>query len=140
MPQQPETPKPKPRRPADWASLPPSGGPLHAVDGVLGVTRIRPVSLVRTGNISERPEPARDTPLRSATPRTPERANHDAEHLNQVARVLDLAQEVLGSEDAALAWLRAPNVRLAGETPHSVMVSPTGLAQVLRLLKLSAAP
>ena len=148
MPQQPETPKrpgvlpsapsapdapefiahtnAKPRRSTDWGSLAPSGGPLHAVDAVQSVTRIRPVTLMRTGNVSERRYP--DPP----PPPTP--ANRDAEHLSQVAQVLERAQEAFGSEEAALAWFRAPHAELAGQAPRTVMATAAGLAQVLRLL------
>ena len=122
----------KPRRTTDWTSLPPSGGPLHAVDGIQGVSRVRPVTLLRTGHISERRYPAPPPPGHDAP-------NRDAEHLNQVAQVLAQAQSTLGSEEAALAWLRSPQTALAGATPLSMMGSDAGLAQVLRALSAAGA-
>lgn len=150
MPQQPETPKrppgtppgassspspdppafqteqaARPRRTTDWGSLAPSGGPLHGVDAVLGVTRVRPVTLMRTGTVSER---------RAPDPPPPAPATSEAEHLSQVAQVLERAQEVLGSEEAALAWFRSAHPGLAGQAPRTVMGTAAGLAQVWRLL------
>ena len=136
MPQKPDSPRvppeftagqeAKPRRVTDWGSLPLSGGPLHAVDAVLNVSRIRPVTLTRTTPLGERHG--------HPPSHHPEATNHDAEHLRQVAQVLERAQQRWGSEQAALAWLRAPHTALSGATPLSLMVTDGGLAQVLHLL------
>ena len=55
-------------------------------------------------------------------------------HLNQVAHVIEMAQLVLGSEAAALTWLKAPHLALGGLAPMNVMSTDAGAAQVLRLL------
>ena len=130
QPARPKTPTSKPTSPKpapDWGSLPVSGGSLGALDPISGVSRVRPVSLMRTGTVSERRS--------SAPPPSPSPApGHDAAHLNQVAHVIEMAQLVLGSEAAALTWLKAPHVALGGLAPMNVMASDAGAAQVLRLL------
>ena len=141
MPQKPDPPKPppepapehKPRRTTDWGSLPVSGGPVHAVEPVLSVTRIRPVMLTLTTTASERRAPA--PPPSASTP-----PNRDAEHLTQVAQLLQRAQQLLGSEQAALVWLKTPHTGLAGAAPMAMMNTAAEIAQVLQLLNRHVNP
>jgi len=132
MPPKPAPPKPgaatppAPKPAPDWGSLPVSGGSLNALDAVSGVSRVRPVSLMRTNTVSER----RSAP---PPPRSPAPVPEEA-HLHQVAHVLEMAQLVLGSEAAALAWLKAPHLALGGLAPMKVMSTDAGAAQVLGLL------
>ena len=141
MPQKPDSPKPppepapehKPRRTTDWGSLPISGGPLHAVEPVFSVTRIRPVMLTRTTTGSERRAPA-PPPYPSTPP------NRDAEHLTEVAQLLERAQQLLGSEHAALVWFKTPHTGLAGAAPMAMMNTAAEIAQVLQLLNRHVNP
>lgn len=43
-----------------------------------------------------------------------------ADHPEQIARILQLALAVFGSEERALKWLRAPKAQLDGQTPLDV--------------------
>lgn len=118
---------PKRRRPAtDWVSLARSGGPVHAVDPVLNVGPVRPIILAHTAPVG--------APRGRTPPPRHDDAQDEAEHLQHLAVVLAHAQQVLGSETAALAWLRAPHPALDQETPQSLLATDAGMARVLRLL------
>lgn len=125
----PPGPRKRPRSATDWVSLARSGGPVHAVDPVLHVAPVRPVILARTA--PEAPPRGRPPhPLRDD-------AQDEAEHLQHLAVVLAHAQQVLGSEPAALAWLRAPHPALGQEAPQTLLGTDAGMARVLQLLDQS---
>jgi putative toxin-antitoxin system antitoxin component (TIGR02293 family) len=54
----------------------------------------------------------------------------ESDRLYRVAHVLMLASDVLGSLDAARAWLQAPNQALGGESPVSLLDTEIGERQV----------
>jgi putative toxin-antitoxin system antitoxin component (TIGR02293 family) len=88
---------------------------------------------MRTNTVSERRNAASPPPPPPPSPPFTTPAQEEV-HLNQVAHVLETAQLVLGSEAAALTWLKAPHLALGGLAPMNVMSTDTGAAQVLRLL------
>ena len=129
MPESPDPPEfeaSKPRRAVDWNSLPRGGGSVNAVDSISGVSHVLPRVLQRMHSGGARqgqtaPQEEADEPS-------------EAEHLSQLADVLDQSQQRLGSEEAALQWLRTPHPALDGSTPMSMLRSGTGLALVLQAL------
>ncbi len=58
----------------------------------------------------------------------------ESDRVLRLLRVLALAEEVYGSRERALAWLRKEHPRLAGRTPVSLLPTDTGSRMVEELL------
>lgn len=59
-----------------------------------------------------------------------------ADHPERIARILQLALAVFGSEEKALKWLRAPKEQLDGRTPLDVAAQgSSGAETVVQMLK-----
>jgi putative toxin-antitoxin system antitoxin component (TIGR02293 family) len=57
-----------------------------------------------------------------------------SDRLFRIARIAALAGSVLGSDEAALAWLRRPQVGLGGHVPIELLTTSVGTQEVERLL------
>lgn len=139
MPRPPDSPEPdaEPKTPVrrittDWASLGQTGGSLNGVEPVLSVNRIRPVTLARTNNLNPHQVPRQKPEDKSS--------QIEAEHLDHLARVLERAAQVLGSDDAVLAWLKTPHPQLAGNAPGNLLRTDAGLTLVLDVLDDAKTP
>ena len=101
-----------------------SGGVLRDVRERLGLT-IADVSQVL--GASER------TVIRKEQQRSPLSAT-ESDRAYRLARIADLATELIGDEEKAKAWLRTPNTYLGGETPVAMLDSEVGTDYVVRSL------
>ena len=59
----------------------------------------------------------------------------ESERVYRILRLVNLASEVLGSEDDARDWMKEPNTSLAGKTPLDVARTEPGAPIVTRLLE-----
>ena len=57
-----------------------------------------------------------------------------AEVTLSVMRVVSKAQEIFGSQEKAVIWLKRPNTVLEGQTPLSLLSSRFGAEEVMDLL------
>lgn len=53
-------------------------------------------------------------------------SHEETDRVVRVARILSLAQDVFGSREKALGWLRDPDDRLGDRTPLQMLVTETG--------------
>ncbi len=58
----------------------------------------------------------------------------ESDRAYRLARVADLAIEMIGDENKATAWLRAPSTYLGGETPVSMLDTEVGTDLVVESL------
>lgn len=58
----------------------------------------------------------------------------EADRLYRLARIADLATQMIGDREKALRWLRHPVPALNGATPLDMLKSEAGTAQVERIL------
>jgi putative toxin-antitoxin system antitoxin component (TIGR02293 family) len=81
------------------------------------------------------------------SPRTIVRKEHDkeatlsppeADRAYRLARIVDLAIELIGDRDKALAWMRTPNAYLGGETPVRMLDTEVGTDLVTESLSVIA--
>lgn len=61
-------------------------------------------------------------------------SREESERAVRTARILARAQLVMGDEDTALAWLRAPRQRFQGRTPMEMLASESGGRLVEQML------
>ena len=61
-------------------------------------------------------------------------SNEETERLVRVGRVLALAEQIFGSHDKALLWLRTPDDRLNNRTPLSMLPTEAGGRLVDKML------
>ena len=116
-------------------------------------SRVQPITRIREGRGPGRRAPlagllaALDLPVRTVADALaiPERTLHRLKHAavvpaavaDKVARVHDVlgrAAEVLGSRAAGRAWLTRPTPALGGKTPHSLLDTSLGWAEVKQVL------
>jgi putative toxin-antitoxin system antitoxin component (TIGR02293 family) len=57
-----------------------------------------------------------------------------SDRLVRIARIIDLAEESIGTEEQALEWLSVPNQSLHGARPIEVLDTDTGAKQVETVL------
>ena len=58
----------------------------------------------------------------------------EADRAYRLARIADLAIELIGDEQKAIAWLRVPSVYLGGETPVAMLDTEVGTDAVIESL------
>lgn len=58
----------------------------------------------------------------------------ESDRAYRLARIADLAVELIGDEEKATAWLRTPNTYLGGETPVAMLDSEIGTEYVTQSL------
>jgi putative toxin-antitoxin system antitoxin component (TIGR02293 family) len=58
----------------------------------------------------------------------------EADRAYRLARVADLAIDLIGDESKAIAWLRVPSVYLGGETPVAMLDTEVGTDLVIESL------
>ncbi|MBV8864202.1 MAG: DUF2384 domain-containing protein [Acidobacteriaceae bacterium] len=64
-----------------------------------------------------------------------ERLSHEeTDRVIRVARIVSLADQIFRSREKALAWLRAPDDRLNGRTPFSLLYTESGGRAVEKML------
>lgn len=76
-------------------------------------------------------------PLRTLQHRRSRREKLSVEESNRVLRLmraLSQAENVYGTRERALAWLRRPNTQLAGQSPLSLLDTDSGIRIVDELL------
>lgn len=76
-------------------------------------------------------------PLRTLQHRRSRREKLSVEESNRVLRLmraLSQAENVYGTRERALAWLRRPNAQLAGQSPLSLLDTDSGIRIVDELL------
>jgi putative toxin-antitoxin system antitoxin component (TIGR02293 family) len=61
-------------------------------------------------------------------------SREESERAVRTARILARAQLVMGDEDTALAWLRAPRQRFQGRTPMEMLATESGGRLVEQML------
>ena len=99
-----------------------SGLPYASLEAVAARFEIPRESLVRV----------LDLPLRTLARRKRERRLHanESDRLLRLGRIATLAEEVLGSREKAVAWLRKPNKALGGASPLDRLDTDIGTEQV----------
>ncbi len=110
----------------DLADLVQAGFPLGAVDAVLRAGLFQPAELYQLV------VPRRTLAHRRAKrqPLSPEQSDR----LARLVRLVDRAEEALGSREQAARWLRTPNRALGGRRPLDLLESDIGTAMVERTL------
>jgi putative toxin-antitoxin system antitoxin component (TIGR02293 family) len=58
----------------------------------------------------------------------------EADRVYRIARIVDLAVEMIGEREKALRWMRSSNIALAGETPFDMLRTEPGTTDVERVL------
>jgi putative toxin-antitoxin system antitoxin component (TIGR02293 family) len=58
----------------------------------------------------------------------------EADRVYRIARIVDLAVEMIGEREKALRWMKSSNVALAGESPFDMLRTEPGTADVERVL------
>jgi putative toxin-antitoxin system antitoxin component (TIGR02293 family) len=58
----------------------------------------------------------------------------EADRVYRLARIVDLAVEMIGERDKALRWMSNSNTALAGESPFDMLRTEPGTADVERVL------
>ena len=102
--------------------LPPSAFERLRAELDLATDALAALAAVSTRTLARRKK--RSEPLAPAT----------SERLLRFARLYEIATEVLGAEDEARLWLKAPNVALGGHTPLDYADTELGAREVEDLL------
>ena len=116
----------RPRAPLDWISVIRQGISAAAVDALAKTIRVSQSELAAALGIPERTLARRK---KEGTLTSEESAK-----LVRLARVVERAEEVFESLDAALDWLKTPNAALAGATPLSLLDTDIGAESVMDTL------
>ncbi len=111
------------RRPRRLADLVHEGLPVAAFDAVASYTRLTREALARAAAI-----PLRTVQRRETAARRFERGESD--RLVRVARLYALAEDVLGSREAAEAWMRTANRTLDGARPLDLLETEIAAREV----------
>jgi putative toxin-antitoxin system antitoxin component (TIGR02293 family) len=101
-----------------------TGGVLRSVRERLGLTIADVARILGAG---ER------TVIRKEQQRTPLSAT-ESDRAYRLARVADLAIEMIGDETRAASWLRTPSAYLGGETPVAMLDTEVGTELVFESL------
>lgn len=116
----------KPRTPLDWVSVIRQGISSAAVDALAKTIHVTQSELAVALGIPERTLARRK---KEGTLNSEESAK-----LVRLARVVERAEEVFESLDAALDWLKSPNAALSGATPLSLLDTDIGAESVMDTL------
>lgn len=116
----------KPRSALEWVSLIRDGIPVAAVESIKRAVDLSQAELAAALAIPERTLARRKREGRLNSEETAK--------LVRLARVVERAEEVFESLEAALDWLKSPNVALAGAQPLSLMDTDVGAESVLDTL------
>lgn len=110
----------------EWVEQIRHGVPSAAVDSLIGFLSITKSEL----------SDAIDIPFRTLVRRKGEALldSDESAKLVRVARVIERAEEVFESPDAARGWLKSPNASLSGQTPMSLLDTEIGAESVLDTL------
>jgi putative toxin-antitoxin system antitoxin component (TIGR02293 family) len=111
------------KRSSRLADLVHEGLPVAAFDAVASYTHLTREALARAAAI-----PLRTVQRRETTARRFERGESD--RLVRVARLYALAEDVLGSRDAAETWMRTPNRALDGALPLDLLETEISAREV----------
>jgi len=121
----------------DWLGLPAPVGEsdiLRIVEARLAtsvINRLATLGLERS-EIDEVIIPART--LQHRRTRREKLTTEESDRVLRVIRVLATTEEVYGSRERALAWLRKPKARLEGRVPLSLLKTDAGSRMVEELL------
>lgn len=116
----------KPRTSLDWVALIRQGISSTALDALAKTIHLTQAELATAVGIPER------TLARRKKEGT--LSSEESAKLVRLARVVERAEEVFESLEAALDWLKSANASLAGEIPLSLMDTEIGAESVLDTL------
>jgi len=116
------------REPAEWHARILKGLPLKAIENVKSRAGLNDAEMARILGIGEatlRRARAAGAPLDSAT----------GDRLYRFSKVLNVAFEVLETEQNAMTWLRRPQRGLGGQIPLDLVITQAGADEVETLLR-----
>jgi putative toxin-antitoxin system antitoxin component (TIGR02293 family) len=116
----------EPRTPLQWVTVIRDGIPSAAVDALTRTLRVPQSELASSLGIPDRTLARRKKEGRLTS--------EESAKLVRLARVIERSEEVFEDLDAALDWLKSPNVSLAGATPLSLLDTDIGGESVMDTL------
>jgi putative toxin-antitoxin system antitoxin component (TIGR02293 family) len=107
----------KPMSDLDLADLTEKGLPLTAIDRL----KKRGLTFTEISDVVISPRT-----LKHRKSRNESLSNTETERVVRVARIVEMAEQVFGSPDKALLWLRSADDRLKDKTPMQMLVNEPG--------------
>ena len=122
---------------SDWLGLEPpvtDSDILRFVEGRLATSVIKRLAArgLQRSEIDDAVIPART--LQHRRSRREKLTVEESDRVLRIVRTLTTAEEIYGSSERALAWMRRPQPRLEGRTPLSLLKTDTGSRLVEELL------